>query len=35
MIYPIQYDTSDSNVMGGGGGGGGRWPGRGRNPRAA
>ena len=33
MIYPIQYDTSDYNVMGGGGGGGGRWPGPSRYPR--
>jgi VWFA-related protein len=32
MIYPIQYDTSDHNVVGGGGGGG-RWPGPNRSPR--
>ncbi|MET0645488.1 MAG: VWA domain-containing protein [Pyrinomonadaceae bacterium] len=30
MIYPIQYDTMDSN---GGGGGGGNWPGPNRHPR--
>lgn len=35
MIYPIQYDTSDANVMSGGGGqwpGPNRYPGRRRNP---
>lgn len=31
MIYPIQYDTYDSNVMSGGGGG--QWPGPNRYPR--